>query len=542
LALDEKRIMKVLLLTHHLANWSGSELVAVELAEELQSSGHEVDIFASHFDDQFIAMLRESSGRFHTSIDDLPLLSQYDIVYCQHSMLGRIYSRQPDDIILGEKRPFIIYNHLSPYERFEKPAGLSEALMADLILANSPETANAIRAFGEAFATVTVMPNPAPKSFAHIWRQREPDRLKRLLVVSNHLPREASEAIDLLMSSGVDVRHIGLQKEARRLLPEDIFDADAVMTIGKTVQYALRAGCPTYIYDHFAGPGWLTADNFDVAESVNFSGRDSRKHKTAQQIVEELRSIPKAAIDAVAECSERFFLERWADQFVYLAKRESSKSSLKVDLPLRQLFHCEENVLLHLDALYDHGQRYMNAYQTCSAHASFLNAEVARLNDIVDRTAEEAKQAALRSEAKVDAPVAPTAYGDAHRFLAAYEDECRRSANLLEDVIRYRTAYEMEAERSASLISDVERFNLAYMTESARSASLVSDVERYREAYETEATRSKSLLADAERFHTAFKDECVRTANLQKENQILHSIIARHLSLHPELETEILPE
>lgn len=510
--------MKFLLVTHHLANWSGSELVTVELAEELQSSGHEVDVFAAYFDNQFIETFKARSVRFYTSIDDLPLLSHYDIVYCQHSMLGRIYLRQPDDVVLGDKRPFVIYNHLSPYERFEKPAGLSEALMAGLILANSPETANSIRAFGEGFASVTVMPNPAPKSFARIQRQRMPGRLERLLVVSNHLPPEASQAMDLLISSGVDVRHIGLQQEARRLLPQDIGDADAVMTIGKTVQYALRAGCPTYIYDHFAGPGWLTPENFEIAESVNFSGRDSRQHKTAEQIVEELRSVPTGAIDAVAECPERFCLERWTERFIDLAQSKKEKSSLKADLPLRPLFQCEENVLLHLDALYDHGQRYMVAYQTCSAHASLLNAEIARLTDVVDHLSEEAKQALLQSEAKVGSAVADNAIADAQRFLAAYEDECGRSAALLADVDRYRTAYEMEAERSASLMSDAER---------------------YKEAYETEADYSKRLLADAERFHTAFQDECIRTARLEKENHILQSVIARHCSLYPELEANI---
>ena len=93
--------MKVLIVTHHLANWSGSELVAIELAEEFEALGHDVDVYAAYFNDEIITILTANSIRFHSAVSDIPQLSKYDVVYCQHSMLGRIHSLQAEDDFLA---------------------------------------------------------------------------------------------------------------------------------------------------------------------------------------------------------------------------------------------------------------------------------------------------------------------------------------------------------------------------------------------------------------------------------------------------------
>jgi hypothetical protein len=488
---DKEYMLRVLLATHHLANWSGSELVTLELAEELDSSGHSVDVLAAYSSGNFVERWKPPSVGFYSKLLQVPPLSHYDIVYCHHSMLARLFSAQPDEAIYGKERPVFVYNHLSPYERFEKPAGFSEALMADLILANSPETADEVRSFGEDFASVKVMPNPAPKSFAGVRRQRTPGRPKRLLVVSNHLPPEAMRALDILSSHGIDVRRVGLPEKPRRLVPQDILDADLVMTIGKTVQYALRAACPVYIYDHFGGPGWLTTENFEKAESTNFSGRDTPQQKTAEQIVDEIIDIPETAVEAVAQCPERFCLESWSRQFVELAGKPRDAASLASGMKQlsRQMFRCEENVLLHLDAMYDHAHGLEQSVQEAEAYR-------------IAYTVESARSASLLA--------------DAESYHVAYQTESARSASLVSEVDRYRLAYETEAARNASLLADAEQYHIAYQTESVRSASLISDIGRFRVAYETEAARNEALIADAERFHTAFRDECTRSAELEE--------------------------
>jgi hypothetical protein len=69
----------------------------------------------------------------------------------------------------------------------------------------------------------------------------------------------------------------------------DLLDKfDAVMTIGKTVQYGLCAGKPVYCYDYFGGPGWLNEDNLQAARFHNFSGRGFAT-RSAQSIAREIR-------------------------------------------------------------------------------------------------------------------------------------------------------------------------------------------------------------------------------------------------------------
>jgi uncharacterized coiled-coil DUF342 family protein len=481
-------MLRVLLATHHLANWSGSELVIIELMEGFLSCGHSVDVLSTNAASEFVAAWKPGLVRLFSKFEDVPSLSEYDIVYCQHSMLLRLFPTQSDNTLFGSSRPLFVYNHLSPYERFELPAGLSEALTADLILANSPETAKAIASFGRAYHNVEVMPNPAPISFAVGRMPRTAKRLERLLVVSNHLPPEALEAINGLSSHGVDVQKIGLPDKSRRLSPEDLHSVDAVMTIGKTVQYAVRAACPVYIYDHFGGPGWLTSENFTKVEAVNFSGRDTPGRKTAQEITHDLLELPETAVEAVAECPHRFQLENWIERLVALAERPRTKRDLSVDVRhfSQELLRCEENVLRHVDNLYDHAEKYMVAYQKCSEYAETMRNETSILHQTV-------------------------------------HDQEQRLVELAREADEVRAAYSNESERSASLLAAAERYRSAYDTESSRRVQLASDVDRYRVAYESEAERSRKLLADAERFRTAYNDESERSASFAQQRDELNA-------------------
>ena len=69
------------------------------------------------------------------------------------------------------------------------------------------------------------------------------------------------------------VTHLGSGGVVALVSPAHVDAADAVITIGKTVQYALAAACPVFCYDIHGGPGWLTQRNLGTARRHNFSGR-----------------------------------------------------------------------------------------------------------------------------------------------------------------------------------------------------------------------------------------------------------------------------
>ncbi|WP_439565214.1 hypothetical protein, partial [Microcella sp.] len=86
---------------------------------------------------------------------------------------------------------------------------------------------------------------------------------------------------------------------------------DAVVTIGKTTQYALVMGVPVYSYDHFGGGGWITEQNLEREHYGNFAGRIERRVLTGEQIAAEL-SGGYAGARAFAQAYRPTACRRWS--------------------------------------------------------------------------------------------------------------------------------------------------------------------------------------------------------------------------------------
>lgn len=256
--------MRVLVLNDFLAEWTGSEIVALEVAEH----------FGADTCSYWVAEPMKSALRSWKSVEDI-VLTDYDVVWAQQhvvlSLLGRLECA---------RRPFIVWASLSPYDVMDKlPPSLLEAY-ADVVAANSAETAEAIGAS-------VVFGNAAPAPF-HFTREHRP--LKNVLFVSNNQPAEMIEAARILAGRGFNTRFLGRGYEFKRLEPADIRWADCVVTIGKTARYSLASSTPTFIYDRFGGDGYVTAGNYALNEANNFSGRPNCRKLDAPSIADEVAS------------------------------------------------------------------------------------------------------------------------------------------------------------------------------------------------------------------------------------------------------------
>lgn len=124
----------------------------------------------------------------------------------------------------------------------------------------------------------------------------------------------------ILKKLGIRVRYFGFKGVQKRLFPVDIQQVDAVITIGKTVQYAIKVGVPVYCYDHFGGPGWINSENFERAEMFNFSGRCCNLKKTPMVISDEIISgHRKAACDIMTirdNIKEKYSLEKFITRII----------------------------------------------------------------------------------------------------------------------------------------------------------------------------------------------------------------------------------
>jgi hypothetical protein len=259
--------MKILLTNNHMQNIGGSELVTLELAELYKSLGHDVLIYSPN--------IHPSNGLDINHIEhteEMPHIDKFDLLWIHHSV--GVPTRK-----LSHQR--IVFNHMSSYVPLEWPKCVEkEQSLADFILANSIETACVLARRG--LRKIKLFQNPAPKNFEI--KDRNPIEP---LAISNHPPSELPP----------------FPRRHERITPYHMARASFVVANGKSVQYALRAEVPVYLYDHFGGPGWLTKENFHRAEYYNFSGRGFQR-KTREIIESEIRHIP-----APLKCPDRFKLE-----------------------------------------------------------------------------------------------------------------------------------------------------------------------------------------------------------------------------------------
>lgn len=255
--------MRVLVLNDFLAEWTGSEILAWEVAQHF-------DATMSSF---WCAEPMKSQLADWRPLDEINL-SEYDLVWAQQHAVFPLLDRME----AGSMRPFIIWVSLSPFDVMDNvPKSILDSY-ADLIACNSRETAEARRAeisFG----------NAAPNPF-HF--QREERELSKILFVSNNQPMEMLEAERLLKVKGYETRFLGRNREFKLLEPSDLEWADCVVTIGKTVRYALASSTPVFMYDRFGGDGYLNAENYPLNEANNFSGRPNCRKLTADQIADEI--------------------------------------------------------------------------------------------------------------------------------------------------------------------------------------------------------------------------------------------------------------
>jgi hypothetical protein len=286
---------RALVLSNHLHDFGGSEILSLEVAETLLGMGYDVHV---HTNALAPGMHQHTDPRIRLSDGaEAPNLFDYDFVWAQHHLLpmclnGRAWPAQP--------RTRLVSVHLSPYEPFEHTGlNMAQALGATFV-ANSAETQAQLQAMLGPEAQVLNLYNACPDAF---WGDvtATDKRLRSVLLVSNHLPQEVVEAFDQPELQDVRVSRVGFGGEILRITPEILQGFDAIVSIGKTVQYALKVGKPVYCYDRFGGPGWLTPDNMSRAEAFNFAGRCCRTQRDAQALARDLRDGYAAALEALPQ-------------------------------------------------------------------------------------------------------------------------------------------------------------------------------------------------------------------------------------------------
>ena len=297
-------------------------MVALELAEEMIRRGAKVHLLSNEIDGELKDRLIEIGATFTENTADVDIF-EFNLVWSQHHILPHLLLNAIEGGRKPTAWPMFVFCHLSPYDPAEVPGPFIERNIADMILANSPETVEKLRECGPPFDQAEVFPNPAPHDFS-LARSKPKPELESLLVVSNHRNPEIKHALRKLARKGIRITRIGRRHSARRVTPQMIMDHDAVLTIGKTVQYALRAGRPVFCYDRFGGPGWLNSVNFERAAWHNFSGRDKQTKRSSEalcsEVIEGYREAREFAVKLERQGLLPYALEHHLDQILRIAQ------------------------------------------------------------------------------------------------------------------------------------------------------------------------------------------------------------------------------
>ncbi|WP_162541312.1 glycosyltransferase [Aggregatibacter actinomycetemcomitans] len=255
--------------------------MTLELAKTFKELDFTVYVSAFEVGQPLIDEFSKSSINI-VNIYNLPDNEDYDIIWAHHFITLEYCLL--DKRIKSNK---IIFSSLSPYTPLECPPFVLDKI--SLFLANSLETKDKLVSMGIKADIISIFPNPVPSYFFNFNKNfNSIQRIKKIAIISNHLPQEllifSQEANKYQLS--VDI--IGFGFKEILVTPKVLIEYDAVITIGKTAQYCLSLGIPVYCYDIFGGSGWINLDNIKKLSEYNFSGRDSNKKKDYIEITNDI--------------------------------------------------------------------------------------------------------------------------------------------------------------------------------------------------------------------------------------------------------------
>lgn len=362
----------LLIATNHLQQIGGSEVVALEAAQYFTGLGCDVTVFANWIGQPMAALIEAATGS--PPITDPALIRPftYDMLYAQHQLLG-LFDYRPAAVDRHGTR--IILGRLSRRGYLESGGWLHDRILADHVLANSVLTAEHLAGIGHD-GPITNFHNAAPAAFFRRFATR-PATPGRVLVVTNHRDPSLMEAIGLLRQN-ITVDHIGRSgTDVALVTPEMIAGTDLVISIGKTIPYALAARVPVYVYDHFGGPGYLNADNVDAAARFNFSGRCCQRRLSGEEIAREVIGAYAKGVafarDTAQSWIDRYYLPRYLD--LLLAPPAVSNLERRRNMARNPFLVQERRLADYIRASFIHQQRLAQQIQQLDRRLGRLSVE-----------------------------------------------------------------------------------------------------------------------------------------------------------------------
>lgn len=270
---------RVLLTNFSVKNFTGSEIDIVTIANYFVKEKYEVDIFTL---DQGLPLtnLLSNKVRIISMGDENKLRRKYDLIWSHHHPLL-------DYILFNQKikSDYIFYISLSAFEPYESlPIYCNELSLVGSI---TNEIKNQLVKEGCIKDNIVVFPNYASNDFFEN-EIRKVNKIKKICIVSNHVPDELLKLKEIAEKKNIDVDIYG-KNYIQKFVDKELLDSyDVIISIGKTIYYAISMGKLAYCYDYFGGYGFINRENIKNSFKYNFSGRKYGKKMTEKEILEDI--------------------------------------------------------------------------------------------------------------------------------------------------------------------------------------------------------------------------------------------------------------
>ena len=285
-----KESKNFLITGYYFDGWHGSMVHICELSKELRKKGFCVYLAGVEISSEINNYVSEFADLYF--FEKLPLDVEYDYVLAYHEPICTYLIEK------GLKYKKLAFGSLSSIVDMEVPSLLCKYGFP-LVVHNRRLEEYMKELFSPDAINTYVLINSAPDEF--IRDVTLSGQLENIAIISNHLPEELYDAVRILKKNNINVDIWGKEHNYTRITPEILSKYDLVITIGKTVQYALSMGIPVYNYDHFGGEGYLRLNNLDGEEFYNFSGRSSFRRLSGDAICREILDGYTAALNEINE-------------------------------------------------------------------------------------------------------------------------------------------------------------------------------------------------------------------------------------------------
>lgn len=270
---------KILLTNYSIVNYSGSEIDTVTIANYFLKNGYQVDIFTLRKGNPLMEKINKKI-RIITPNEQEKIHERYDIIWSHHyPLLDYIL------FTLNVKSKHITYISLSSFEPYEALPEYANDL--SLIGAITFEVKNKLIEESCRKSKIKLFPNYATNKYFDCQTIIN-DNIKKICIVSNHVPEELVEFRDIALEKNIKVDIFGIQYTPKYIDEKVLNEYDVIISIGKTVYYAMSMGKPVYCYDNYGGYGYINRNNIKDAFKYNFSGRGFGEKKTSNQILNEI--------------------------------------------------------------------------------------------------------------------------------------------------------------------------------------------------------------------------------------------------------------